>query len=211
MRQWLLVLIISACFSAPANADSVKLIPVNVPKPIYPDELSSGGFRGVARVSFTVHSSGKVSDVKVVDSDHPLFSEASIKAVREWRFKPWTVAPERPADVQVLAPMVFTSTSEKLPVDLNNVITKLRCERVNIEVRFRHLHNPKKPLQELTTLSYIPRYLSEGIVSTQLSQPERKALTDEFIRAIPQIIERCEADPKAYYADQLPVGIRALL
>ncbi len=210
MKRWLLALCLSVSFSA--FADDVTLIPVYTPKPIFPMELKNAGIAGSTRVKFVVHSNGSVTDIKILKSDNPLFSKASKKAVKQWQFKPWEVTAERPASVVAVAPMIFAfGNRPQLPMDINAVLSKLPCSRVNAQVAERNLHKPEKKLHELSVFSYVSHYLSEGILTTQISETERVALQTEFAEAIPQIIERCGASPGAFYADQMPERVRALL
>lgn len=210
MKPWLLALCLSASFTA--FADDVTLIPVYTPKPKFPEELSGAGIGGSTRVQFLVHSNGSVSDIKILKSDNPLFSKASKKAVKQWQFKPWEVTADRPASQGVIAPMIFGfGNRRQLPMDINAVLAKLPCTRVNAQVAERNLHQPAKQLHELSVFSYVSRYLSEGILSAQLSETERVALQTEFAEAIPQIVERCGENPGAFYADQMPERVRALL
>ena len=210
MKRWLIALGLSVSFSA--FADDVTLVPVYTPKPIFPMELKNAGIAGSTRVKLVVHSNGSVSDIKILKSDNPLFSKASKKAVKQWQFRPWEVTAERPASVEVIAPMIFAfGNRPQLPMDINAVLAKLPCSRVNAQVAERNLHKPEKKLHELSVFYYVSRYLSEGILTTQISETERAALQAEFAEAIPQIIERCGASPGAFYADQMPERVRALL
>lgn len=210
MKRWLLALCLSASFSV--FADDVRLIPLYTPKPKFPEELKNAGIAGATRVQFVVHSNGSVTDIKILKTDNPLFSKASKKAVKQWKFKPWEVTAERPATVEVVAPMIFAfGNRTQLPMDINAVLSRLPCTRVNAQVAQRNLHQPGKQLHELSVFSYVSRYLSEGILSAQLPESERVALQTEFAEAIPQIVERCGASPGAFYADQMPERVRALL
>lgn len=210
MKRWLLALCVSASFSV--GADDVKLIPVYTPKPIFPVELRDAGIAGATRVQFIVHSDGSVTGIKILKSDNPLFSKASKKAVKQWKFKPWEVTAQRPASVGVVIPMIFAfSNSRQLPMDINAVLAKLPCTRVNAQVAQRNLHTPEKQLHELSVFAYLSRYISDGIVARQLSEAERLALQIEFAEAIPHVVERCGENPEAFYADQLPERVRALL
>jgi hypothetical protein len=96
-------------------------------------------------------------------------------------------------------------------MDINNALGKLSCNSVNSQVAQRNKDEPQQQLRELSVFSYVSRYLSEGIATSQLSKAERKALINEFVTQIPQIVERCQADPEAQYADQLPESVRELL
>ena len=209
MQRWLLAFALGASVSV--HADPIKLIPVHLPQPIYPYELRVNGVTGKTKISFTVKADGSVSDVKVTASDHLLFTKASRKAVREWRFKPWVVMAGMPSEIETTAPMIFRLDGRpQLPMDINNVLGKLSCNSVNNQVAHRNQHEPQQQLHELRVFSYVSRYLSEGIATSQLTRNERKALINVFVAQIPQIVERCQADPEALYADQLPASVRAL-
>jgi protein TonB len=210
MTRWLVALCLSVSLSAFAN--HVTLIPVYTPQPKFPETLKSAGVAGETRVQFVVHSNGYVSSIKILKSDDPLFSEASSTAVRKWKFKPWEVTNGRPASVEVVAPMIFTyGHGTQLPMDISSILSVLPCTQVNAQVATGNSRQPKTPLHELSFVSYVVRYLSEGVPSVQLSKSRRSALLNEFTQHIPQVIERCAAAPRAYYADQLPDSIRALL
>lgn len=210
MQRWLLAFCLCASFST--FADNVTLIPVYTPKPEFPGLLKSTGSNDTTRVQFVVHSDGSVSDIKILKSGHPLFSKASRKAVEQWRFKPWKVTAQSPASVEVVAPMIFTYTGRpQLPMDINAALGRLSCRGVNAQVAQRNLQRPQTPLEDLSVFAYVLRYVSEGAPSSQLSKTRRTELLDEFTAQIPQIVERCKADPNAFYADQMPASIRALL
>lgn|GEM_PF-5925713 len=57
-------------------------------KPFYPEELRLSQLEGNVLLEFTVTTDGRVSDVKIRQSSHPLFGAAAVASVREWRFTP---------------------------------------------------------------------------------------------------------------------------
>lgn len=54
----------------------------------YPLELRNQRVQGSVSLVFVVRADGSVTDIQVEKSDHPLFEEAAIKAMRRARFKP---------------------------------------------------------------------------------------------------------------------------
>jgi uncharacterized protein len=58
------------------------------PAPHYPHFLRLANMRGKVRVEFIINADGRVIDSRVLDSDHPLFSEAALFAITQWRFVP---------------------------------------------------------------------------------------------------------------------------
>ncbi len=210
MKPWLLALCMSV--SLVALADDAMLMPVYAPKPRFPETLKNAGVAGETRVQFLVHSNGHVSNIRILKSDDLLFSEASKAAVNQWQFKPWEVTAERPASIEVIAPMIFTyGDNTQLPMVINGMMSKLSCSQVNTQVATGNSRRPKILPQDLGVFSDVGRYLSDGIPSSQLSESRRSTLMNEFTQQIPEIIKRCAAAPEAYFADQLPDGVRAVL
>jgi TonB family protein len=81
----------------PKNEDAVKLI--RKVDPIFPDLALKARVSGKVVLKLKVNEEGAVSDVQVV-SGHPLLNEASIDAVRQWKYSP-PVKIEAPVDVTV--------------------------------------------------------------------------------------------------------------
>ena len=57
----------------------------------YPASAFRNGRQGWVKISFTVKSSGHVSDLNIVESSHREFEKAAVNSIRKWRFKPRTV------------------------------------------------------------------------------------------------------------------------
>lgn len=126
--RWLLCVLLLV-LSIEVRAGEVFLIPENNPKPVYPVALSRSGITGALNVSFTVHADGSVNQVEASKDAHPDFVEASRTAVSQWRYKPWEISIERPAQIQVVAPMVFR-LDDKMPIHANEELKKLSCGEV---------------------------------------------------------------------------------
>lgn len=56
--------------------------------PIYPAEAKSRGLTAEVVVEFVVDEEGRVTAEHVVRSSDPIFEEATLQAVRKWRFEP---------------------------------------------------------------------------------------------------------------------------
>jgi TonB family protein len=54
----------------------------------YPQEARDQGIEGRLRLEFTVQADGKVRNVEVVDSLHPLCDSAAVEGIRSVRFAP---------------------------------------------------------------------------------------------------------------------------
>lgn len=66
----------------------VPPVAIGVESPKYPSELKRKGFEGVVTFEFVVNEEGKTEEIRVLKSDHQLFSESVVKAVSDWTFKP---------------------------------------------------------------------------------------------------------------------------
>lgn len=56
--------------------------------PIYPTSMKAQGITGTVMVMFTVDTTGRVSEVSVINSTRHEFEEAALRAVSHWRFEP---------------------------------------------------------------------------------------------------------------------------
>lgn len=57
-------------------------------RPFYPVELRYSGITGTVKMEFVVTDKGRVVNVKVTESPHPLLSAAAKASVSQWRFLP---------------------------------------------------------------------------------------------------------------------------
>lgn len=56
--------------------------------PIYPDEAKKAFVQGVVILEVTTDEEGNVAEVKVIKSDSSLLNQASIDAVKQWKYEP---------------------------------------------------------------------------------------------------------------------------
>ncbi|MEM7143675.1 MAG: energy transducer TonB [Verrucomicrobiota bacterium] len=62
--------------------------PVYQPPPKYPRDLFKQGVAGVVKIEAVVGVDGRVRDPRVISSPHPLFNDAAVSAVSQWKFEP---------------------------------------------------------------------------------------------------------------------------
>ena len=79
-------------------------------KPLYPDDARAVRAKGVVLLEVTIASNGSVSNARVLRSI-PLFDQAAIDAVTQWKFEP-TVLNGAPAEVEMLVYINFVPPSE---------------------------------------------------------------------------------------------------
>lgn len=204
MRWFSCVLLL--VLSADIRAGEVILIPEKNPKPIYPRELFRAGIMGEVRVRFTANADGSVSKVSILQSDHPDLAEATRKAVTQWRFKPWNVEDDKPAEQEVTAPMVFRLDLDT-PIHTNQWLKELRCRDFNEALA----NFPEYAWVDATVFDYTRAYLSNVFHQTQLQDEQRLALIAQLNRRVPFIVRECQNSPVRKYMSLLPKEIRKLL
>ena len=188
------------------RAEEVFLVPENNPKPIYPRALSRAGITGEVRVRFTANADGSVSKVSILQSDHPDLAEATRKAIAQWRFKPWTVDGNKPAEQDVTAPMVFRLDLDT-PIHTNQWLKQLRCRDLNEAL----VDFPEYTWVDSKVFDYTRAYLSNVIYTMQLQNEQRLALIAKLNAQVPKIVRDCRASPVRKYMSLLPEDIRKLL
>jgi len=62
--------------------------PIKQGGPVYPQVMSREGVTGGATISFIIDRTGKVRNVKAVESSNPWFEGPAINAVKRWEFTP---------------------------------------------------------------------------------------------------------------------------
>ncbi|HWZ94438.1 MAG TPA: TonB family protein [Opitutaceae bacterium] len=80
---------------------------VRQPHPIYPIDAKNTGKSGEVVVAFVVDESGRVLNPRVVRSTDPIFEEATLNAVKQWRFAPGTLHGV-PVHFRMSVPVAFT-------------------------------------------------------------------------------------------------------
>jgi TonB family protein len=188
------------------RAEEVFLIPENNPRPIYPQALLRAGITGDVRVGFAVNADGSVSKVSILQSDHPDLAEAVRVAIEQWRFKPWTVDGDKPAEQEVIAPMVFRLDLDT-PIHTNQWLKQLRCRDLNEAL----VDFPEYAWVDSTVFGFTRAYLSNVFNKTQLQNEQRLALIAKLNKQVPKIVRDCRASPVRKYMSLLPEDIRKLL
>ncbi|WP_395609770.1 TonB family protein [Pseudomonas sp. B22129] len=184
---------------------------VSMPKPAYP--ASQAGTQGHARISLKIHNDGTVSDVKALNATQPVFGDAAVAAAQQWRFKPWDVSADQPAVVEAQNDMIFTPTQpSKESVQLTFTQTTYQsCSALNEEVsQFRRDH-PTRPLIDMKSFAITRVAVMFPALSGKKDYTEGLSKADELEKALPEIVQKCQANPKAAYADYLPRSTKLYL
>ncbi|CAI8941398.1 periplasmic protein TonB [Pseudomonas sp. IT-P12] len=188
------------------SAGEVFLIPADNPKPVYPRPTYRAGIEGEVRVSLFVNADGIVSQVTAPKDAQPELAEAALTAVRQWRYEPWAVSAERPARIEVIAPMIFR-LDDTPPVHANQPLKKVRCADLS-RMASRYM---EYFWIDLPMFNWTRSYLTHSISPSQLSDEKRLELIAKLNRDVPSIIWRCNTQPSSRAVRFFPKEVRELL
>lgn len=176
---------------------------ITMPKPLYPSNLTF--VQGHARISLQIHNDGTVSDVKVLSATKPAFGDAAVAAATLWRFKPWTVDAERLAVLEAQNDMVFTPEAPGKPVQLSFTQTTYQsCSALNEEIiQFRRDH-PNRALIDMKSFAITRVAVLFPALSGKSDYDAGLAKADDLEKALPEIVRKCQAHPKASFVEFLP-------
>jgi protein TonB len=96
--------------AAPISATAPDVVPprlLSQAQPEYPESARRARLQGMVLLQAVIGTSGLVEDVRVVSSSSSLFEEVAIRAVRQWRYAPATLA-RRAVRVYLTVTMNFT-------------------------------------------------------------------------------------------------------
>jgi len=79
----------------------LKLEPDHIPLPTLGKEGEKLTFDIKVRLQYTIHNDGSISDVSLLDTNHPEYGETMLKAVASWRYKPCPLDGNPPTAVLV--------------------------------------------------------------------------------------------------------------
>ncbi|WP_169716222.1 energy transducer TonB [Pseudomonas mucidolens] len=182
-----------------------------MPKPVYPKTLTTTS--GHARISLNIHSDGSVSDVKALSATKPAFGNAAVEAAKLWRFKPWTASADRPAVIKAQNDMVFTpelGRTETVQLTFTQT-TYQSCSKLNEEVsQFRHDH-PTRALIDMKSFAITRVAVMFPALSGKSDYIEGLERADKLEKELPRIVRKCQANPRAAYADFLPANLKRYL
>jgi len=55
-------------------------------EPRYPPLLQSGRIEGTVVLDAVIHKDGRVAEIKVLQSSHPMFAAAAEEAIKQWQY-----------------------------------------------------------------------------------------------------------------------------
>ena len=78
----------------------------SVVPPLYPPEALKKGLGGVVKLRCVITKTGAVANLRVVSSSDPVFTDAAVRAVQQWKYHPYKFE-GRPVDVDTMIRVVF--------------------------------------------------------------------------------------------------------
>ena len=83
-------------------------VPIKTPPPVYPIELRRQRISGLVDLVISLDEQGNVINCTVSKSTRPEFIRPTVKAVKQWKFKP-AMKDGVPVKYQLLFPINFTT------------------------------------------------------------------------------------------------------
>jgi protein TonB len=75
-------------------------------EPVYPEDAKARRVQGVVALDVQIGGDGAVKNIAVVEGD-PELADAAVEAVRQWRYRPYTVD-GKPVEMQTRVTIRFT-------------------------------------------------------------------------------------------------------
>ena len=79
---------------------------VKATNPAYPEEARKNNIEGIVYVKALIGAKGDVKKVKISKSDNKVFDKSALDAIRNWKFKPGTVA-DKAVPIWVTIPVKY--------------------------------------------------------------------------------------------------------
>ena len=211
MLKWLMFA--SSLISGSLLAHAVELKYAHQPAPAYPRSLYEQGVSGLVLVEFRGHSDGSITDVNVIDSSHHNFAKSVLRAVPGWRLKPWQVGFETPETISFRQELYFTHSSERQEPHrwIRRHVRVLSCNTFNKALKTFRANSPDHDVRDMHHITYTFRVLGRSATRLKMTDDQRAELGDDFVRAIPEVIQRCRAQPGLRYKEALPESVRKLI
>jgi len=211
MRNYVAIGFLLCSFQA--LAADVVLIPEHTPNPEFPRQLMDTRHAGKVRVHLTVAAHGGIQAARIIESSHPGFTEATQRAVTQWRFQPWKTEDSEPSKLELTVPIIFGARgiepfSPEITVGLRNVL----CAYLIYEVKASLGNFADEPLKKVDVFRYANEFVTSEYVQSLLPDPgQRDALPEQLESAIPRVIKQCKRNPDHPVAYYLPKAIRDVL
>lgn len=181
--------------------------------PRYPRSLYDKGISGLVVVEFNAHYDGSITGVRVVDSSHAKFTKAVEQAISKWRTKRWEPGSDAPETLPVRQHLYFTSPKSGRDVNgwVRRYIRELSCKKFNKALAAFQSNSPERVLPDMHVFTYTFKVLARSATRQKMTDEQRAAIGDDFVRAMPEVVELCAQQPALRYRHSLPDNIGRLL
>jgi TonB family protein len=150
---WLLALLTTALLSAAENDTTIQRMKlVKFVQPEFPPALRIEGIpSGMVALAISRDENGNPSDILVLESTHPGFTETALEAVRQWRF-PATSVDALQQEAPIMVRVGFTLTGVVLTYSSTaNVIAERKADNLQAPI----------PVKMMAELADKPRALHQ--------------------------------------------------
>lgn len=177
-----------------------KLEPDHIPLPTYSEEAEKLTFDIKVRLQYTIHNDGSISDVSLLDTNHPEYAETVLKAVASWRYKPWPLDGNPPT--AVLISTFIKTLDPTLNETQREILRNMRCRHLTKEVTHFQETSPEESLIETRTARRTRKMLN--ISPLELPYQQSLELAVLFEDWFVETVETCRDNPNERYLDYLP-------
>jgi TonB family protein len=181
-------------YCAAATVGSPPIEVLATPAPEYPEELLKSGKEGEVRAEFSVQSTGVVTDVTIIQTSDPLFTQAVREALQQWRFGPWTPSETRPAFQRATKKFLFRHEEDWFKKLLGK-----RCLDISQEYLAFRRENLDQPIGEMKSFKTMRGTLLLQRVTGAMSEQGVQQLADRYDKALPRIVQHCRNSPNATF------------
>lgn len=209
--KWLIALLVSAFLSLDSAAADFHLTPKHTPQPGYPESLRGSRQSGRVKVQYRNRADGAVTDLIMLESTHPAFSEEVQRALAGWEYYPWAVDGENPSTLEVVLPIVFTGSAAESREIRRAHARSLHCiDLVRERAQYVGEH-PWADEVQMESFQHVRKELNRALVSGAVSYQRHLAMVEQFEKAWPEVLAACEEQPQKLFTDLLPTPIHLSL
>lgn len=181
-----------------------KLEPDHIPLPTYSEEAEKLTFDIKVRLRYTIHNDGSISDVSLLETNHPEYAESVLKAVTSWRYKPW------PLDGNPATAVLISTFIKTMDPDLNEthreILRNMRCRHLTKEVTRFQETNPDESLIEMRTARRTRKMLN--ISPLELPYQQSLELAALFEGWFIETVGTCRDNPNERFLGYLPDALK---
>ncbi len=127
--------------------------------------------------------------------------------------KPWPLSNATPAVIVVREHLYFTHPKEGGSIQrwVHRELRRLSCKKFNKALAAFQRNSPERELSDMHLFAYTFKVLARSATRRKMTDKQRTAVGDDFVRAMPEVVARCAEQPQLRYKETLPDNLRAIL